>query len=371
VTHVVYSLDVGGLENGLVNIVNDEAADFTHAIICVTRAGPLRARLRRDIEVFELGKQPGHDLKAFVRLIRLVRGLDPDVVHSRNWAALDAVVAARLAGVARVVHGEHGYEGDDPEGRSRFKNRIRRMCGHLVDRFVVVSDDLNAWLTDRVGIAPKKIVKIANGVDTKRFAPGDDMSVRHELGVASDAHVIGTVGRLAAVKDQASLVRAFARLAAEHPETILLIVGDGRCRSSLQALAAQSGVAPRVRFLGERGDVPRLLRAMDVFVLPSRAEGMSNTLLEAMASGLPIVATRVGGNSEIVADGVTGFLVERDRPEALAGAIREYLKKPKMRQEPGSLSRERAVRMFALEGMRAAYADVYRQLARPRSTARA
>jgi len=361
VTHVVYTLDVGGLENGLVNIVNDEASGIRHAIICLKRVGALRGRLGRGVEVFELGKRPGHDVRAFVRLARLFRQLRSDIVHSRNWGTVDAVLAARLAGVPAVVHGEHGYDSDDPEGRNRWKRRVRRACGGLIDRFVVVSDDLHRWLTSRVGIPERKVVKIANGVDIQRFAPGDGATVRRELNLPTDAFVVGTVGRLEAVKNQASLIRAFATLAVTHPEVVLVIAGDGRCRSSLEDLARQSNVATRVRFLGERSDVPRLLQAMDVFVLPSVAEGMSNTLLEAMASGLPIVATRVGGSPEVVADGINGLLVE-SLPEALAAAIERYVNEPPVRSQHGIASRRRAAEVFSLERMRGAYAGLYRQL---------
>jgi sugar transferase (PEP-CTERM/EpsH1 system associated) len=358
---VVHTLDVGGLENGLVNIVNDHASGIRHSIICLARVGKMRSRLASDIDVFELEKRPGHDVRAFARLVGLLRHLRADVVHSRNWGTVDAVFAARLAGVPAVVHGEHGYDNDDPEGRNRWKRSVRRVCGAFIDRFVVVSDDLHCWLTSRVGIPERKIVKIANGVDIHRFAPGDGTAVRRELQVPADALVVGTVGRLEAVKNQASLVQAFATLAATRPQVFLVIAGEGRCRSALEDLARQSNVATRIRFLGERTDVPRLLQAMDVFVLPSVAEGMSNTLLEAMASGLPIVATRVGGSLEVVADRINGVLVE-SRPEALAAAIGQYVSDQAVRRQHGIASRRRVADLFPLERMRSAYGGLYRQL---------
>lgn len=361
VAHVVHTLDVGGLENGLVNIVNDRADGIRHSIICLARIGRLRSRLASDIDVFELGKRPGHDVRAFARLVRLFRQLRADVVHSRNWPTVDAVFAARLAGVPIVVHGEHGYDNDDPEGRNRWKRRVRRVCGVLIDRFVVVSDDLHRWLTSRVGIPERKVVKIANGVDIHRFAPGDGAAVRRELHVPDDAFVVGTVGRLEAVKNQTSLVQAFATLAATRPEMFLVIAGEGRRRSALEDLARQTNIATRIRFLGERTDVPRVLQAMDVFVLPSVAEGMSNTLLEAMASGLPIVATRVGGSVEVVADGVNGLLVESGS-EALAAAILRYVSEQSVRRQHGIASRRRVANLFSLGRMRSAYDGLYRQL---------
>jgi sugar transferase (PEP-CTERM/EpsH1 system associated) len=359
VAHVVHSLQVGGLENGVVNLVNGAGPGLRHTVVCLTTAGPLRARLRPEVEVFVLGKGRGHDVRAFVRLARLLRRLRPDIVHSRNWATFDAVLAARLARVPAVVHGEHGRDVSDPEGLHARRNRIRRVCAPLVDRFVTVSDDLRGWLVTRVGIPAGKVTRIHNGVDTARFAPADGLAERAGLGWAGNAEVIGTVGRLDPVKDQAGLVEAFARVAPAHPRAVLAIVGDGPCRAELERVVAAHGVGARVRLLAERSDVPEILRTMDVFVLPSIAEGISNTLLEAMATGLPLVATRVGGNPELVQDGVNGRLVPRRDRTALAGALAAYLDDPHLRAIHGKSSRQRALDVFALPRMLDAYADLY------------
>lgn len=354
VVHVVHSLGVGGLENGVVNLVNGNWRGLRHAIICLTTAGPLRARLRSEVEVFVIGKRPGHDLLSVLRLARLLRRLRPRLVHSRNWATFDAVIAARLARVGAVVHGEHGRDITDPNGLDRRRNRIRRMCAPLVDRFVAVSADLRRWLVERVGIATDKVLTIPNGVDTERFAPS-------ECGVprAADRLVVGTVGRLDPVKDHVELLRAFHRVRARGRDAILLIVGDGPCRRDLEREVIALGLEARVVLVGEGSDVPDMLRGMDVFVLPSIAEGMSNTVLEAMATGLPIVATRVGGNPELIDDGVTGRLVPSRDPDALASALLDYLDDPYLRTIHGKSARERAVETFGLARMRAAYADLY------------
>jgi sugar transferase (PEP-CTERM/EpsH1 system associated) len=364
VVHVVHSLGVGGLENGVVNLATQTRAGVHHAVVCLTSAGPLRERLGPDVPVWELGKGPGHDVRSLGRLVRLLRRLRPAIVHSRNWAAFDAIFAARLAGVPVVVHGEHGRDVTDPEGRHPRRRWLRRAASPLVDRFVTVSDDLRRWLVEYIGIPARKVVTIPNGVDTVRFAPADPTAARATLGLAAHGLVVGTVGRLDPVKDQAGLVRAFGRLVAEYPETMLVIAGDGPCRADLQRLVETLGLSAMVRLLGERSDVPTVLAALDVFVLPSIAEGMSNTLLEAMASGLPLVASRVGGNPELVEEGVNGVLVQAQAPDALVAALRGYLDDPHVRAVHGKASRQRAVAEFGLERMRAAYAELYVTLGR-------
>lgn len=360
VTHVVHSLAVGGLENGLVNVVNGTPHDVRHRVVCMTTAGVFASRLRPGVKVTALGKAAGHDVRTFLRLVTLLRRERPDVVHSRNWATFDTVLAARLAGVRVVIHGEHGRDMSDPEGRNRRRNRLRRACAPLVTRFVTVSDDLRGWLIRDVAVPARKVVTIHNGVDTVRFAPGDRAAARRALALPPDVPMVGTVGRLDPVKDHATLVRAFAAVAQRMPAAVLVIVGDGPCRRDLEQLVAELGLGPRVRLLGECKDVPVTLDAMDVFVLPSFAEGISNTLLEAMAMALPVVVTRVGGNPELVEDGVNGIHVPRRAPEALTAAITRYLEDDHLRAVHGKSSRLRAVDRFSLEQMTTAYTTLYR-----------
>ena len=361
VVHVVHSLAVGGLENGVVNLVNRAPASVRHIVVCMTTTGAFASRLRPDVEVRALGKAMGHDPRAFLRLVRLLRWLRPSVVHSRNWATFDAVLAARLAGVPTVIHGEHGRDITDPEGRNWRRNGLRRASAPLVDRFVAVSENLRHWLVDAVGLPRRKVVTIHNGVDTARFAPADATAARVALGLSADKLVVGTVGRLDPVKDHATLVRAFASIV-RRVQAVLIIAGDGPCRLDLERLVAALGIERHVHLLGERADVPVVLDAMDVFVLPSIAEGISNTLLEAMAMELPVVVTRVGGNPELVEDGVNGAHVARQDPDALAAAMMTYLEDANLRAIHGKSSRQRAVERFSLDRMVAAYTTLYRDV---------
>lgn len=363
IAHVVNSLAIGGLENGVVNLVNASGGRFRHAIVCMTSDGPLRHRLRSDVEVVTLGKRPGQDPWAFLRLVRVLRRMEPLIVHSRNWPAFDAVPAARVARVPLVVHGEHGREAVDPDGRNTRRNRIRRALAPFVSQFVCVSDDLRRWLIEDVRLLPSKVQTIHNGVNLARFGHAGQVESRMKLALPAHVPIIGTVGRLDPVKNQAGLIRAFATVRATHPEAVLVIAGDGPCRSALQQAATALGQADRVRFLGSQDDIPTVMSALDVFALPSLGEGISNTLLEAMATGLPVIATRVGGNPELVDDGVSGVLVPREDHEALAAAIATYVRDPALRGRHGLVSRQRATAHFSLDRMVQAYSDLYSGLA--------
>lgn len=364
VVHVLHSLGVGGTENGVVNLIGALGEDFLHTVISVTDVGLLAARLPPSVAVHSLHKRPGIDAGSFVGLTVLLRRLRPDIVHSRNWAAFDAVPAARLARVPVVIHGEHGREATDPHGLNRKRNRIRRLVGGLVDRFVTVSDDLRRWLIVTVGVPEEKVLRIPNGVDTIRFRDDGREARRRTLGIPSDTIVIGTVGRLDPVKDQMGLLDAFALLNGGGPPRVLVIVWDGPCRAALEARARRSDLAGQVWILGERPDVPVLLKEFDVFVLPSIAEGISNTILEAMATGLPVIATRTGGNPELVEDGVTGALVPVGEPRRLAQTLEAYLRDAHLRALHGKAGRQRAVEQFSLERMTKGYRDLYLSLAR-------
>jgi sugar transferase (PEP-CTERM/EpsH1 system associated) len=371
IVHVVHSLAVGGLENGLVNLVNATADDFRHVVVCMTKSGPFRDRLRADVEVFALDKREGHDPRALLRLVTLLRRVRPAIAHSRNWATFDAVLAATVARVPRVVHGEHGRDIADPHGTNGRRRRIRRLLSPLVDKFVTVSLDLRRWLVEEINVPARKVVTIHNGVDVGTFCRRDRELARAELGLSVDGPVIGTVGRLDPVKDQVGLVEAFAILADRHSDASLVIVGDGPCREALQERIERLGLGKRAILLGERRDVPVLLSGMDLFVLPSIAEGVSNTVLEAMAIGLPVVATKVGGNAELVADGVTGRLVPARDTSQLAEAMEWYLDAPDVRARHGQAAHARAREQFSLASMARSYRALYTDLLPNRSTVRA
>lgn len=370
VVHVVYGFRVGGLENGVVNLLNHmDRQRFRHTVVALTECDPaFCARVERaDVDFISLRKPPGHGLRIYPQLYRLFRRLRPAVVHTRNLAALETVVAAWAAGVPVRIHGEHGWDARDPQGTRRKFQLLRRVYRPFVTHYVALSGHISAYLETRVGVPQARSSRICNGVDTQRFRPRD-MAGDGATGspyAAPDHFVFGTVGRLQEVKDQLNLVRAFGLLAARFPargDLRLVIVGDGPMRGAIEDEIARLGLQERVWLAGERADVAALMCGLDVFVLPSRAEGISNTILEAMACGLPVVATDVGGSAELVVDGSTGALVPARDPEALAAAMANYVARPGLAQAHGEAARVRVEQGFSLDGMVKRYTELYARL---------
>jgi sugar transferase (PEP-CTERM/EpsH1 system associated) len=365
VVHVIHRLDFGGLENGLVNLVNRLPPErYRHAVVCLAGFNPLiRARiLRPDVEVLSLAKQPGKDPAAYLRMWRVLRERRPAIVHTRNLGTVDMQWVAALARVPHRVHGEHGWELGDPQGLGPRSLRIRRACRPVIHRYVPMSQDSARWLERHVGVSPDRIRQLYSGVDIERFRPAAEGDRRGADGVLT----LGTIGRLDPVKNQAALLESFARLRQVHHGLRLVIVGDGPLRSRLQAEAESLGIAAEVTFTGARTDTPELLRGFDVFVLPSVNEGISNTILEAMATGLPVVASRVGGNPELVEDGLCGSLYDPAAPAALQQALLPYLTDPALRERHGRAARQRVVQNFSLDAMVRRYLAMYDELlARP------
>lgn len=371
ILHVVYRFAVGGLENGVVNLINrlpEEA--FRHGIVSLTDVSEefCRRVARQDVIYVALHKGPGHALRLYPRLYRLFRSLKPAIVHTRNLAALEAVVPAWAAGVPVRVHGEHGWGAQDPDGtRTRYR-RVRQLFSPFVHRYIALSQHLERYLVDAVGIGKARVLQIYNGVDTERFRPAKEAPVAIQDYPFQDPRlwVVGTVGRMEPVKDTPTLARAFVRALQRSPEAQqrlrLALVGDGPLREATRRVLEDAGVAHLAWMPGERADVAELLRGFHCFALPSRAEGISNTILEAMATGLPVIATRVGGNAELVADDMTGRLVPPADPEALASRILDYFHHPEVARRHGTAGRSRVIRQFSLEQMVARYRETYEAL---------
>ena len=368
IAHVIYRLAIGGLENGVVNLVNHMPRDrYRHVIISMTDATDFERRLERDdVDVYCLGKKSGRDLAVHWRLRKQLRRLRPDIVHTRNLATVEALVTARLSGVRARVHGEHGWDTAGPEAVKANHHRLRRWCCPSAGRFIALSSELADYLVEWIGIPRDRIAQIINGVDTKKFSPANDGPIpltNVSMSGDKDTVVLGTVGRLQEVKDQINLVRALRILVKERADlrarVRLLIVGDGPLRGAVEKEIEEGRLGDIIHLAGARDDVPAVLRALDVFVLPSRAEGISNTILEAMASGLPVCATKVGGNSELVVDNASGRLAPPESPEALAQAIVPYVEDRELRRTHGAAGRARVVERFSLEAMVARYLDVY------------
>lgn len=378
VLHVVYRFDTGGLENGVVNLINHmEEGAYRHAVMALTEVTDFAKRIQRpDVEFISLRKPPGQGLPHYAAWRRELLRLKPEIVHTRNLGALEMQVPAALAGVKARIHGEHGRDMSDPHGTVRKYQWVRRAYSPFVHRYIALSQDLANYLTGPVGIGNNRVSQVYNGVDNSRFGPvaGEGGGLQaHPDPIAgcpfnpAQHLIIGTVGRLQAEKDQVTLVRAFAQALHQRPELRpmlrLAVVGDGPLRAAVEAEVAALGVQSEVWLAGTRSDVPTVLRGLHAFALPSRAEGISNTILEAMATGLPVLATAVGGNPELVVQGQTGLLVPAGDPTAMAAALLD-LCDAQRRAAMGRAGRQRVEAQFSLQAMVGRYQAIYDEMLR-------
>lgn len=324
IVHVVENLDRGGLERTVVDLIASQRdAGHECRVICLFKLGLLaRELLASGVRVDACGKRPGLDLRALRRARALIRQSPDAVIHTHNaMAHYYAVLASLGLPVKCRINTRHGMGGRTRSGRQEW---LYRQSLRGTDYAVAVCEAARQRFAAD-GMRPRRaLLSVPNGIRLDRFRPADDVarqSLVAELGLPTGSRIIGTVGRLQPVKDHALLLRAFAKVRVQVPEAALVIVGDGPLRAALEAQAEQAGLSDAVRFMGDRHDVPRLLTGMEVFALTSTSEGYSVALLEACASSLPIVATDVGGNREIVRHGINGRLVPSGDTAAIATAL--------------------------------------------------
>ena len=369
VLHVVFRFDTGGLENGVVNLINHMPAHaYRHAVLALTEVTDFRHRVQRgDVEFISLRKPPGHGIWQYPKLFRLFRQLRPAIVHSRNLAALEVQAAAWAAGVPVRIHGEHGRDMEDLDGNNLTYQRVRRFYKPFVNHYMALSRDLAEYLVKKVRVPQEKITQACNGVDTEHFHPNPvaPQSIEACHFDPSKHWLVGTVGRMQAVKDQVMLAHAFVQALALAPELKprmrLVMVGEGPLRMQAQAVLEAAGVDHLAWLPGERSDVADIMRGLHAFALPSLAEGISNTILEAMASGLAVVATEVGGNAELVVPGQTGFIVAPAQPQAMARQLVELASNPERARSMGQIGRQRVQAGFSMQAMVSTYQSVYDQ----------
>jgi sugar transferase (PEP-CTERM/EpsH1 system associated) len=365
VVHVVNALELAGMEFGVIKVANRLDPERVRAgIVCLTyQAATTRTVTAPHVRVVALGVDPRRNWRLILSLARVFRSERAQVVHTHNWQTyLYAVLGARLAGVPVVVHGEHGR---DTQASAGLRLLLKRAAAPLVTRFVAVSQHLGSEFIHDWRIAPERLTVIPNGVDLDTFrldTPAEDL--RRSLGLTSEHRVISNVGGLRKVKDHPTLIRAFARVHAGHPETRLVIVGSDRgpgLKEELVGLADSLHVTPAVLFAGVRHDIAAVLALTDVYVNSSTFEGMSNTILEAMAMGRPVVATAVGGNAELVVEGETGFLTPAGDDARMAERIEALLADDRLRAAMGRAARTRIERHHRMERMVSTYSDLYEE----------
>jgi sugar transferase (PEP-CTERM/EpsH1 system associated) len=353
-----HSMRMGGIETMIRDFVFGlNGRGFEPSVAVFSGGGPLVEQLSAShFAVADLHKREGIDLRLVLRLRKLLRSRRIDIVHSHNYSAwLYAVLASRGLGV-RVVHTEHSRV--QPLAR---RHALERWLGRRTDAVVGVSADVAHSLVHDVGIDAHRVRFIPNGIDLQRYRPQPDLrtALRRSIGAGDEAVVFGIVARLVPVKSHRTLIDAFRRVLGACPAARLLIAGDGPCRGELELQAQQAGLGPAVTFAGEVRDTERMLNGMDVYMLSSTDEGMNLTLLEAMATALPVVATAVGGNPEVVADKLSGLLVPPLDPQAMAEAMLALARDPQRRAALGAQGRRRVEDGFSQERTLQAYAALY------------
>lgn len=370
IVHVIHHLAIGGMENGLVNLINRLPHErFAHTIVCAEGTSDFARRIERtDVEVLPMHRSRIGVWRLRWELVKLLRQRRPDIVHSRNLSGLDALAPARLCGV-HTVHSEHGFDVDNLKGQSRKQALLRRLHVPLVQQYICVSRDLGRLMVANWGVPATRLRHICNGVDTERFRPaGPEREARRALlpEALRQRVVVGTVGRATPIKDQATLLEALAFARRQSPELGarlgVVVVGDGPALATLHERAAALQLGDACWLAGARNDVPALMQAFDAFALPSLNEGISNTILEALATGLPVLATAVGGNPELVDEGVSGALFGPGDVAALGGALLAQAADGGLRRRLGEAARARAEARFSLRAMVQAYAAVYEAL---------
>lgn len=366
VMHVLYRFDMGGLENGVVNLLNHMPAHaYRHVVVALTEATDFRRRVvRDDVEFIALGKPPGHGVWMYGKVFRLMREMRPAIVHTRNLAALEFVIPAWLARVPVRIHGEHGRDVEDARGTSAKYRWIRRVYMPFVSHYCALSRDLAAYLVDVIGVSRHCVSQVYNGVDSSRFHPAPEPIQVVDCKFSSRQHfVLGSVGRMQHIKAPLLLARAFVRAVETRPalreRLRIVMVGHGPLKQACGAEFEAAGLSELAWLPGERNDVADIMRSLSCFVLPSLGEGISNTILEAMACGLPVIATDVGGNADLVSHGETGIIVPVGDVEALASAIVELASRPADAAEMGAAGRRKAEQNFSLLSMVAAYQRLY------------
>ncbi len=378
IAHVLHRLYLAGAEVLAAALARQMRDRFDFHFLCLDEVGPLGEQLASEgFNVVDLQRKPGVDLSVARRIRALTKEHGIELLHAHQYTPFFYASASRgiwgsLTSSPRLLFTEHGRHYPDIRKTKRvFANKLLL---RKRDQVTAVGNFVKQALVNNEGIAQQRIEVVYNGIDTDRFQVDTTgqvrAAVRAELSIAADRGVVLQVARFHPVKDHATAVRAFAAAAGTFNEAnkpLLLLVGDGDEREKIESLIAQLQVSSLVRFLGVRSDIPRLMSAADVFMLSSLSEGISVTLLEAMGAAIPIAATNVGGNGEVVAHGESGLLSPRSEHAALGVSLATLLRDPLMRQRMGEAGRARLLATFTQQQMHKRYAEIYEQITRHRA----
>lgn len=359
VMHVLYYLSIGGLEQVVLNLIKKlNRQRYQPYVACLRETGGLKTELEQiGVKVIEFNRGDGLDLKLPFDFARVLRREKIAILHTHDLGPyLYGALAAKLARVPILVHTEHSYLTQN----TKILKIAERILSFGTDVIISDSLDVTRFLVKEQHINPKKIQTIYNGIDVSLFQTNTNgSSLKTMLGLPPEARIVGTVGRLVPVKDQRTLISAMVPIVSADESVHLALVGDGPLRDELTALARDLGIRSQVHFLGNRRDVHKLLPLFDVFVLPSLSEGLSLSLLEAMACHRPVITTNVGGNLEIIDRPEVGILVRPGDVAALTTEIRQMLYQPELAEKLGRQARRQVEARFSLEKMAENYEAIY------------
>ncbi len=361
IAHVLHRLDLAGAEVLADALARRLADRFRFAFFCLDGVGPLGERLAADgYPVVHLGRRPGIDPAVARRLRHAVRDHGVALLHAHQYTPFFYAALSRAGGLGGhppILFTEHGRH--YPDRRKRRRVLANRLLLKPADRVTAVGSFIRDALIAHEAIATDRVEVIYNGIDPRPYEQADRAAARRAMGLDDNELAVLHVARFAPVKDHETSLRAFARLVEAEPRARLVLIGDGEGRAAAERQTRDLGVTERVTFLGRRDDVPALLAGGDAFVLSSLSEGVSVTLLEAMAAGVPIAATDVGGNGEVVEHGVTGLLSPRRDADALAANLLRLLRDPGLRRRLADAGRRRLRERFTQARMHEAYARRY------------
>ena len=366
--HILGNFGPGGAEMGVVRLVKAlSKGDFTHSVCSIGPNVTMKELLPKGVKCHSLGIK-GSSYTVFYALIKLLKSTGTTIAHVNNLAPwFDVAFASKLAGCA-CIETFHGIE-DDIERFSAPRRLLLRTAASMTRSLTAVAETTANRLNKLTRITRTKIRVIPNGVDTESFKPisswQEKTGLRRALNLPISAILFGCVAALRPVKDHEGLLKTLQKaLSGRHenrsPEIYLLLIGDGILRGQLEVLCENLGIKRHVIFLGRRNDIQKILQALDVFVLNSKTEGMSYAVLEAMASGLPVIATAVGANTELIDHGKEGYLIPQGDINCMTQDIARIISDTSLIKTMGISARKKIVENYSLEKMISAYQELYK-----------
>lgn len=363
ILHVVFSLAPGGMENGIVNISSQlDPEKYDIHVCCLDEPGAFASRFPKPEQIYSLGRGSGFSLAIVAKLYRLITEIKPDVVHSHNFGPLIYSALATLFGLRiPILHGEHGQFTTEELSSKRLRQRrwLYRCCREVH----TVSHGLRDYIINlKLGSVP--ITALVNGVDLKRFTREARPELRESLGIPPESPVIGMVARLRPTKRHTLLIQAFSALPAQDPHPHLIIVGDGPTMEEVKKEVGKSPYKDQIHLVGFQKDPVPYYHIIDLLVIPSSQEGLSNAILESLACSVPVICHTACGNDEVITNGQDGWIVPLDTASQIRDQLQSALSQKDRLRQMGESGREKVAHRFPLTKMLEAYEATYKRVAR-------